>query len=177
MVALRDGLAGAGLTVITFAYPYSEAGRRRPDRPDVLLACHRAVLERVRSDLGGEVVLGGRSMGGRMASHLAAEGEACAGLVCYAYPLHPPGRPDRLRREHLTAISVPVLMVRGSRDAFSRADLFDEAVRPLPGVTVVDLEGADHGFRGRGWTPERVTRTLVSATAAWIEETLGIALG
>lgn len=165
VAALRRALAAAGLAVVTFNYPYTEAGKRRPDPLPRLLACHRAVVAAV----GGErPILAGRSMGGRLATYLAADGVTCRAVVAYAYPLHPAGRPDRLRADHLAAVVVPMLFFRGTRDALSRADLFDRLVRPLPTATVVDLEGADHGFRGKGWTPERVAETLAAGTAAWL---------
>ena len=93
MTSIRDGLVARGHPVLTFNYPYTEAGRRfPPDRRDILLACHRAAAEWLRDRCSG-MVMAGRSMGGRMASYLAAEGEPCDGLVLYAYPLHPAGSP------------------------------------------------------------------------------------
>ncbi len=163
---LRDALAARGLTVVTFDYPYAAAGRRAPDRAPTLTACHRAVVEWARSHVGSELVLGGRSMGGRMASMLVADGVDCRALVAYAYPLHPPGRPDRLRIDHLAAISVPVLVVRGTRDAFSRSDLADRYLRSR--FDVVDVEGADHSFRGRGRSVEEVADILAGITVTWL---------
>lgn len=172
MVALRDGLAAAGLTVMTFDYPYAAAGRRRPDPTPRLLSAHRAALHHLRERVGEPVVLAGRSMGGRMGTYLAAEGEAAAAVVCYAYPLHPAGRPDRLRADHLPRVGVPMLMVRGSGDALSQPELFDRHVRALPQVTVIDLEGADHGFRGKGWTPDGVAERLATETVGWLRHSL-----
>jgi uncharacterized protein len=169
IAALRNGLAAGGVTAVTFDYPFTAEGRRRPDPAGTLLACHRAVLAWARAEIGGTPVAGGRSMGGRMASMLVAEGDPMAGLVLYAYPLHPAGRPDRLRIEHLPRIGRPMLFFQGSRDALARSDLFDRHVRGLPGAEVVDLEGADHSFRGRGWDPDRVTATLVGETLAWLD--------
>lgn len=168
-VGLRDGLVEAGALCFTFNYPYKEEGRRWPDRPDRLLACHRAVLGRVMDETGRVPVLAGRSMGGRMGTHLAADGDPVKALVLYAYPLHPPGRPDRLRSAHLGGIGVPMLFFRGSRDAFSAPDLFDREVRSLRLATVVDLEGLDHSFRGRGRKPEDANRRLAETTISWLE--------
>ncbi|MFO7548063.1 MAG: alpha/beta family hydrolase [Acidimicrobiia bacterium] len=168
ITALRHGLAAGGVTAVTFDYPFTTEGRRRPDQAEVLLACHRAVLGWVRAELGEALVAGGRSMGGRMASMLAAEGDPMAGLVLYGYPLHPAGRPDRLRVEHLSRIACPMLFFQGSRDALARAELFDRHVRPHPTAGVVDLDGADHAFRGREWDPDRLTTTLVGETLAWL---------
>jgi predicted alpha/beta-hydrolase family hydrolase len=168
IVGIAEALAAAGLRVVTFNYPYAEAGRRRPDRADSLLACHRAVLEDVRSRHGNPVVTAGRSMGGRMATMLAAEGVPMAGVVAYAYPLHPAGKPDRLRIDHLHGVAVPMLFFQGERDALSRGDLFDLHIRPLPRATVVDMAGADHSFRGRGWSPDRLYPFLAGKTVEWI---------
>lgn len=168
MTALAARLADEGLGVATFNYPYTEAGRKAPDRAPKLLACHRAVARAMRERSPGGVVIGGRSMGGRMATMLAAEGEETVGVVCLAYPLHPSGRPERLRIEHLPAVPVPMLFFQGSRDALSRSDLFDQHVRSLPTATVVDMDGADHSFRGKGWTPERVGDVVASAYARWL---------
>ena len=166
MVTLRDALAGRGLTVVTFDYPYAAAGRRGPDRPPKLMAAHRAVAEWARREVGSEVVLGGRSMGGRMASMLVADGFDCRALVLYAYPLHPPGRPERLRVDHFPAIRVPTLVVRGTRDAFSRPDLVDLHLRSR--FDVVDVDGADHSFRGRGRSIVEMADLLADVTVDWL---------
>ncbi len=113
VAGLRDQLAAAGAFCVTFNYPYTEEGRRWPDPTRRLLACHRAVSEWVRNKTAQTPVLAGRSMGGRMGTYLAADGDPVRALVLYAYPLHPPGRPDRLRSEHLGRIEVPMLFFRG----------------------------------------------------------------
>ena len=161
-------VADSGHGVVTFNYPYAEAGRRAPDRAPKLLSCHRAVVAEAHRRYGTPPILAGRSMGGRMATMLAAEGADVAGVVCLAYPVHPAGKPDRLRIDHLSDITVPMLFFQGSRDSLSRSDLFDEHIRPLPHATVVDMEGADHSFRGRGWTAERVQATVVDGYEAWM---------
>lgn len=167
MVGIAEAVAQQ-LRVVTFNYPYTEAGRRRPDRAEVLVECHRTVADRVRSEFGPALVLAGRSMGGRMGTMLAAEGYPCRGAVCYAYPLHPAGRPEKLRIHHLGAVGVPMLFFQGSRDALSREDLFDTYVRPLPNATVVDMDGADHSFRGRGFTEPDLYEFLAAHTVEWI---------
>lgn len=156
---LRDGLAGEGIAVLTFNYPYTEAGRKAPDSQPVLLGCHRAVIDWA-SARWDNPVLAGRSMGGRMASYLVAEGAAVKGLVCLAYPLHPPGRPDSLRADHLPTIKIPVLFVRGDRDTMSRTDLFDRHVRSLAAATILDVPGVGHGLP--------ITATIVSGVALWV---------
>ena len=108
------------------------------------------------------MVLAGRSMGGRMGTYLAAAGEPALGLVLYAYPLHPPGKPENLRADHLPAITAPMLFFQGTRDSLNRMELFDRYVRPLPNVTVELLE-ADHSLGGA-----RNAARLIERTAEWI---------
>lgn len=176
VTGLRDGLAAVGVPVVTFDYPYTAEGRGRPDRPEVLLACQAAVVRTVAERFGSVPVIGGRSMGGRMATMLAAGDEtaepaAVAGVVAYAYPLHPAGKPDRLRVEHLGRIDVPVLMVVGDRDTMCTPDLYDEHVRPLPRVTTQVLAGADHSWRvtkASGRTRDDVVAEAVAATIDWL---------
>jgi predicted alpha/beta-hydrolase family hydrolase len=167
MIHLRDALAAAGHTVMTFNYPYAERGSKRPDRTERLVETHRTV-----ADFIGERVerlfLAGRSMGGRMATYLVAEGYPAAGIVLYSYPLHPAGKEDRLRVAHLPDVTVPLLFFQGTRDALSRMDLFDRHIRPLPNATVEMLEGANHSFRGGGWTEERMIDRLTIGTSRWI---------
>ena len=177
VVGLRDHLVAAGAFCVTFNYPYTEEGRRPPDRTDRLLACHRAVAQWVRSEVCETPVLAGRSMGGRMGSYLAADGDPVRALVLYAYPLHPLRRPDRLRSEHLSRITVPMLFFRGSRDALATPELFDREVRPLRSATVVDLEGLDHSFRGRGHRADEVNRRLAEMTVSWLENPQGDGFG
>ena len=170
ILGIRDAVAERGVRVVTFNYPYTEAGRGRPDRAPVLLACHRAVADDVSRRFGGPLVMGGRSMGGRMATMLVAEGYPAAGVVLFAYPLHPAGKPERLRIEHLPDVGVPMLFFQGSRDALSRTELFDRHIRPLPGVTVVDMEGADHSFRGKSWPEAELYPFLAEHTVEWMEK-------
>jgi predicted alpha/beta-hydrolase family hydrolase len=167
LVALRTGLADAGHTVMTFNYPYTERGTKRPDRPEKLVECHRAAAEALRQDVDN-LFLAGRSMGGRMGTYLAAEGYECAGLVLYSYPLHPAGKPERLRVAHFPDVTQPMLFFQGTKDPLSRMELFDRYIRPLPNASVEVLEGANHGFRGGGWTPESMIARLVAGSTAFI---------
>ncbi len=172
MVALRDGIAAAGHPVMTFDYPYMAAGRKAPDRPPKLLASHRAAAAVLRDRVGDRIVLAGRSMGGRMASHLAAEGEPCEGLILFSYPLHPPGRPEKLRVDHLPSITVPVLSLTGTRDAFVTRELYDEHLGSMPTVTTHWLEDADHSYRVRkkvtGRTRDEVVEEIIEVTVKWL---------
>ncbi len=164
---LRDHLADSGLTVLTFNYSYTERGSKRPDPKDRLLAVHRAAADVLR-DRVDRVFLAGRSMGGRMGTYLAADGYPAAGLVLYAYPLHPAGKPDRLRIEQFADITIPMLFFQGTRDALARMDLFRERIEPLRLATVEILEGASHSPRGGGWTPESTAAHLAVTTAEWV---------
>jgi uncharacterized protein len=148
MVGTATGLAERGVRVLTFNFPYIEAGRRIPDRSEVLIPCFRAVVAHVRERAGANpLFIGGKSLGGRMASHLAADDEpGVAGLVCLGYPLHPPGRPDQLRVSHLPRIKIPVLIVQGSRDAFGTPDEIRTHVTGLK-LELAVIEGGDHSFK------------------------------
>jgi hypothetical protein len=164
MVALADELAKRNLHVMTFNYAYTEAGRKSPDRQNVLLECHHAARDHLANLAGSEVILAGRSMGGRMGTYLAAAQEPCQAVVLYGYPLHPPGRPDKLRIEHLPDIKVPMLFFQGTRDALSRMDLFDQYIRPLATAEVETLEGASHSLDRN----QATTELLAERTAAWV---------
>lgn len=167
MTGLRVGLAAGGLTVMTFNYPYAERGSKRPDRQERLLECHLAAAEHLRSRVEN-LFLAGRSMGGRMGTYLAADGYPTEGLVLYAYPLHPAGRPERLRVDQFPRISVPMLFFQGTRDSLARMDLFERHIATLPNAEVEILEGAGHGPRGGGWTSESMTERYVTGTLHWI---------
>ena len=165
MVRAAEALAARRLAVVTFDFPYAAAGRRLPDKAPVL---ERAFLDviawaRTRDDLPRPLAIGGKSMGGRMASHVAAHhadaAGALVGLVFLGYPLHPPAQPARRRDAHLPLIRVPMIFVQGSRDAFGTPD----ELRPVLAALAADAElhvvdGADHGFAVPGaWrsTPSR----------------------
>lgn len=172
IVALRDGLASAGFPTLTFNYPYTEAGKKRPDSPTRLLACHSAAARWFRAEVSPQMVMAGRSMGGRMASMLAADGEPCAGLILFSYPLHPAGRPDKLRKDHLPQIKVPVLSIVGTRDALASPELYGEWVRPLPNFETVDIEDGDHSYRVRkasGRSGEQALNEVIEAAVRWLK--------
>jgi uncharacterized protein len=166
MVALAEELAKRGLQVLTFNYAYTEAARKSPDRQAVLLECHRAARDYLAKVAGSDVILAGRSMGGRMGTYLAAAQEPCRAAVLYAYPLHPPGQPDKLRVEHLPDIDVPMLFFQGTRDALSRMDLFDRYVRPLANAEVEILEGASHSLDRN----QATTELVAERTSAWVKK-------
>ena len=176
MVDFARGLARRGCQAVTFNFPYTEQGRRLPDRAPTLEACFRDVIAaiRARADLAtGPLVIGGKSMGGRIASHLAAQGLAdLAGLVALGYPLHPPGRPEQLRALHLARIRQPMLIVQGSRDAFGTPEELRPVLGPLGATATLQVvEGGDHSFKvpKRGpITQEEVFERVQDEIARWI---------
>lgn len=153
LVAIDGAVTALGMLVERVDFPYRLAGRRSPDPPRVLVATigEAAADLAERAGVGRErIALGGRSLGGRMCSLAVAEGQAAAALVLVSYPLHPPGRPDRLRDEHFPDIRVPCLFVSGTRDAFARPDELEASTAAIPGpVTHVWIDGGDHGLRRR----------------------------
>jgi predicted alpha/beta-hydrolase family hydrolase len=166
---LCRALAPLGVRAIRFQFLYQEAGRRSPDRPAILEQTWRAAIDQ----LAGEVtVVGGRSMGGRIASQVVADGAAVAGLALFAYPLHAPGKPERRRDEHLTAITVPTLLCSGTRDAFASPEELTEAAALIADSTVHHLESADHGFsapKSSGRKREEVYAEATTTFVEWLE--------
>jgi predicted alpha/beta-hydrolase family hydrolase len=147
-VAIDKAATDVGVIVDRMDFPYRKAGRRSPDRPAVLL---QAVVDEAAqlAPLVDGLVLGGRSMGGRMCSMAVAEGLTAVGLVLISYPLHPPGRADRLRTEHFPELRVPCLFVSGTRDTFASPAELEAASRAIPGrVTHHWIDGQGHGLRG-----------------------------
>jgi predicted alpha/beta-hydrolase family hydrolase len=146
------GLAELGISTLRFNFPYRERGAKAPDRPPVLIETSRAAFAAAGRRAGGlPVWAGGRSMGGRIASMAVAEGMPAAGLVFLAYPMHPPGRPDRVRDEHLYGIEVPMLFIQGTRDPFATAPVVEPVLRRLgERATVAPVEGGDHAFAVAG---------------------------
>jgi predicted alpha/beta-hydrolase family hydrolase len=152
MTGFADAIGEFGVATLRFDFPYMQAGRRAPDRAPVLLDAWREAFAAGVDRAGGRPVFaGGKSMGGRIASMAAAEGMPAAGLVFLGYPLHPPGRPERLRDAHLDAVSVPMLFLQGTRDTFAQPDLLVAVVARLgPRAQLVSVEGGDHSFRVPG---------------------------
>jgi predicted alpha/beta-hydrolase family hydrolase len=174
VLAVSKALRGVGFDVVRFNLPYREKGSSRPDAMPVLQRCIASVVARVREELKPRVLLtGGRSMGGRAASMLAAEGFASDGLLLLAYPLHPAGQPEKLRDAHLPRIRVPVLCINGTRDDLCRRDLMERALEPVTADwTMHWLEGADHSFhvlKSSGRNDAAVMQEVAGATAEWLE--------
>jgi predicted alpha/beta-hydrolase family hydrolase len=156
MVEFARGLASRGVDVMTFNFLYTEQRRRIPDRTEKLESCYRAAIAAARSYApfgGGAIFIGGKSMGGRIATHLAAAAGDDApaaginGLVLLGYPLHPPGKPDQPRTAHLAKIRVPMLIVQGSRDPFGTPDELRPVLDGLAAdVTLQVVENGDHSL-------------------------------
>lgn len=161
-------------TTILFNFPYQEARRKFPDPAALCEQTIGVVATYARNDLGStRVVLGGRSMGGRMASMAAASGLACDGLAFLAYPLHPPGQETKLRDAHLPAIRVPMLFLQGTRDEFARLDLLKATVERLGAHAELTLfEAADHSFktpRGAAANSRQTEAAVFARLAEWLE--------
>lgn len=167
LVAVDHAVSALGLSVERMDFAYRKAGRRPPDRPDVLLATVRAEAQRLArrtKTAPGAIVLGGRSMGGRICSLAVTDGLDAAGLVLISYPLHPPGRPEKRRDGHFAGIKVPCLFVSGTRDAFATPEELQSATATIAGpVTHAWVDGADHGMRRAAHE-----ECVAAAVADWI---------
>ena len=173
LVRLAEVLADSGRGAVLYNFPYRERGRGRPDPPAVLEATVRAVGEYAGGTMGaGRVVHGGRSMGGRIASQAVAQGARADGLVFLAYPLHPPGQPDKLRDAHLARVAAPMLFVQGTRDDFARWDLLEATVARLGGAELHRVEAADHSFgvrKSSGRTAAEVEAEVHRVVLQWLD--------
>ena len=173
MVRTAEGLAARGIATATFDFPYMTARRSVPDRPPVLEQAWRDAIDRARDELSGlPLFIGGKSMGGRISSQVAAQGmEGVSGLVFLGYPLHPPGKPDQRRDAHLPAIREPLLFVQGTRDAFGTAEEIRALLPKLQQGTLHEVSGGDHSFKvsGRGAPkPDAVLGGILDVVRDWI---------
>jgi uncharacterized protein len=162
-----------GIGVVRFNFLYKEKKSGRPDQMPKLKETIAAVVAKARDGLRPKTLLiGGRSMGGRAASMLAADGFDCDGLVLLAYPLHPPGKPEKLRDAHLPAINRPVICFNGTRDPFSTRTLMDDVLKRVQTKWEMHwVEGADHSFhvlKSSGKTDAQVLGEIADATSAWV---------
>jgi len=168
-VTLR--LADAGIAALRYQFPYTEAGKRRPDPPALLQATVRAAVEAAGRE-GLPLLAGGKSMGGRMTS-LAAATEPLAGvkgLVFLGFPLHQVGAPSASRGEHLARVRLPMLFVQGSRDKMCDLDRLEPLLAGLDGTTLRVIEGADHGFhvpKRSGRNDDDALAEMAAAVASW----------
>lgn len=171
LLAIAEAASALGIAVERMDFPYRLAGRRRPDPAATLERSVREGVGRFAEGLGvetGSVVLGGRSMGGRICSQVVAQGLDAAGLALLSYPLHPPGHPDRGRSAHFPELGVPCLFVSGTRDAFGTTEELRTATRAIPGsVTHVWVEGGDHGLCKKD-------AEVAEAVVSWLRSTFVI---
>jgi predicted alpha/beta-hydrolase family hydrolase len=167
---LAGRLPGEAIAVVRMQFPYMQAGKKSPDRQPVLEATWRAVLERV-ADGTSRIVVSGRSMGGRIGSMVVAAGAPADALALFAYPLHPPGKPEQQRVEHFRKLRLPTLFVSGTNDAFASPEELRAAAQRIRGAKLHLLDGADHGFnvkKSSGRTREDVWAEASSALLAWL---------
>jgi len=181
MVTFATALAARGFDAVTFNFLYTEQGRRLPDPKDKLEACYRAVIETVahRNRGRARLAIGGKSMGGRIASQVAAGGApGVAGLVLLGYPLHPPGKKDQMRAKHLSDIKVPMLFVQGSRDVFGTPEELRPVIKKLKApAELFEVVGGDHSFKvlkRAGVTQEDTYGAVLDRIDRWLRTTLTI---
>ncbi len=177
MSRFRDGLAASGHLAMTFDYAYIAEGRKAPDRPPKLLAVHQAATTKL-AGYADRIVLAGKSMGGRMASHLAAgvapdgtefDAAPCAGLVYLGYPLIPVGKTEPRDVSHLAKVGAPMLFVAGTRDRLAPLESVQRVVASLPDADLQVVEGGDHSFRvPKGRDDAEVLGEVIQAVAGWI---------
>jgi len=180
MVDTAHALSTFGLDVVTFNFPYTEQHRKIPDRGPVLEACYRSVIAVVRRELAtaAHLFIGGKSMGGRIATHVAAaDGQlAISGLVLLGYPLHPPGRAAQRRDKHLPSIQAPMLVVQGSRDAFGTPAELEPVLAAMPRTATLHVvPGGDHSFKvARAAEPAQaaIMDGIYRTIASWIASTI-----
>ena len=174
MAATARAMRDIGLGVVRFNFLYAERGRGGPDPMPRLMATYTAVVDHAWRELRpARMIIGGRSMGGRTASILAADGMDADGLLLFAYPLHPPGQQDKLRTAHLPSITMPVLCFNGTRDSFCDPELMRGALTTVrTRWTMHWIDDADHGFKvpkKTGRTEADVMTEIRDATAHWID--------
>ncbi len=176
MMTFASALAARGIAVVTFNFLYTEQRRRIPDTNNKLEACFRAVVEAAREKKHNRaLVIGGKSMGGRIASQIAAAGSDIEGLVFLGYPLHPPGKVDQLRAKHLPDIKVPMLFIQGSRDTFGTPDELQPIIKGLKApADLYVVEGGDHSFKvlkRMGVTQEDAYKAVLDRIELWLRQT------
>jgi hypothetical protein len=165
--AVAVDLTTRGVATLRFNFPYREAGRRSTGPQRHSEDCYRAIVDHAR-ERSLPLYCGGKSYGGRMATHIAAAGVRMDGLVLLSYPLHPPGRPENTRDAHLKDVGAPMLIVQGTKDPFATPDLLHRTVASLENTTLVQIEGGDHSLRVRGRGRADVGKEIVEAIARFL---------
>ncbi len=175
MQSVAKGLAFKGIRVVRFNFPYmlkrAEDGKRRPpDRAPKLLEAYQEIIEQTDAD---KLVIGGKSMGGRMASHLS-ELDKVAAMACLGFPFHPPGKPENYKGEHLAALQKPCLILQGERDTFGKREEFAD-FDLSDSIRVEFIPDGDHSFKPRkssGYTEQQNIVLTVEKLSAFIKEVL-----
>jgi predicted alpha/beta-hydrolase family hydrolase len=165
--ALALDLKAQNLETVRFDFPYRQQGRRAPGSQTQSEDAYRQVADSVRRE-GLPMFLGGKSYGGRIASHIVSDGYAADGLIFLSYPLHPPGKPERLRDAHLRTITIPMLFCQGTKDPFAQPALLDDVIASLPSAVHHPIEGGDHSLRVRGRSQPDVVAELIEAITAFM---------
>ena len=178
MIEFTRGMNDEGIATLRFNFGYIEAGKRTPDRAPVAVATWRAAFgtATARAGAGEPVWASGKSFGGRMASMAVAEGMPAAGLVFLGYPLHPPGKPDRVRAEHLYGITVPMLFLQGTSDPFASREALEPVLAKLgERATYHPIEGGGHSFEVRGTArdPRATAASLAPIVSGFIRSHMG----
>jgi predicted alpha/beta-hydrolase family hydrolase len=174
MSYFAEKLGSNGLAVARFNFRYTDEGRRSPDKQPVLEQTYREAIDQIRDERSPRrLFIGGKSMGGRIGSHIVSDGTEANGLVYLGYPLHPPGKPERIRDEHLAGIRIPQLFVEGTRDPFCPLDTLAEVIgRRRLKADVVAIQDGDHSLKVRkssGRSTHDAWDEAVAAIATWIE--------
>ena len=177
MTAIATRLSARGIDVVTFDFDYMREQRKVPDRAPVLEQCFGAVIDGAtgRDEFAGHrLLIGGKSMGGRMATHLAAAAYPhVSGVVAFGYPLHPPGKPQQLRTAHLPAIRTPLLIVQGSRDTFGTPEELRPVVAAIPGpATLHVVEGGDHSLVVPRTAKDAVLDGVADVVVGWADSSI-----
>jgi uncharacterized protein len=165
LVAIDEAVTPTGVAVERVEFPGQAAGKRRTDPPAVCIETVRTATAALAERLSvptGRIAIGGRSFGGRMCSLAAAEGLRVAALVLVSYPLHPPGRPERLRTEHFGALDLPCLFVSGRRDAFASPEELERETAAIPGPVTIHFVDGDHSLR-------KSEAEVADIVAAWLQ--------
>ena len=171
MVSVAEALAARSISVVTFDFPYMRERRKVPDRAPVLESAFRDVIAAARESVPGlPLFIGGKSMGGRMATHLGAQGlEGVTGIVVFGYPLHPPGKPDQPRIAHLPSIVAPTFIVQGQKDTFGTPDELRPVLKTMTAPVMLHVvEGGDHSLSVRGSKGKRVLDDVAGVVAGWV---------
>lgn len=168
MTFFQKGIADAGFACLKFNFLYAEQRRKSPDQKPVLLECYRKAIEAMPQE---QLAIGGKSMGGRMASYVADDARV-AGLFFLGYPLHPPARTDQLRDEHLYSIRKPMLFASGTKDPFAQHDLLQRTIARIGDYAMTYfIGGGGHSFelpKKSGKTESEILNGVLQSLLAWL---------